>query len=159
MAYTFFTSFKKTLNKSSSRCMYRQMNSAKYVEKRCFRTPNLDRFRLCMPPVSFNFIGLITVFVHEFYRVVHCSVFIAMRLEFGVRFPAVRHYNCSRFNPVLNNGQQCVFVSLLDCHQKTFPAFLLYTSKHPLPFNVMSSVVLSFAKFTFVYLNNLSFSA
>ena len=100
MAYTFFTSFKKTLNKSSSRCMYRQMNSAKYVEKRCFRTPNLDRFRLCMPPVSFNFIGMITVFVHEFYRVVHCSVFIAMRLEFGVRFLAVRHYNCSRFNPV-----------------------------------------------------------
>lgn len=119
----------------------------------------LRQIRLCMPPVSFNFIGMITVFVHEFYRVVHCSVFIAMRLEFGVRFPAVRHYNCSRFNPVLNNGQQCVFVSLLDCHQKTFPAFLLYTSKHPLPFNVMSSVVLSFAKFTFVYLNNLSFSA
>ena len=60
----------------------------------------LRQIRLCMPPVSFNFIGMITVFVHEFYRVVHCSVFIAMRLEFGVRFLAVRHYNCSQFNPV-----------------------------------------------------------
>ena len=156
MAYTFFTSFKKTLNKSSSRCMYRQMNSAKYVEKRCFRTPNLGRFDFaCLQCPSILLVWSPSLF----YRVVHCSVFIAMRLEFGVRFPAVRHYNCSRFNPVLNNGQQCVFVSLLDCHQKTFPAFLLYTSKHPLPLNVMSSVVLSFAKFTFVYLNNLSFSA
>ena len=43
----------------------------------------LRQIRLCMPPVSFNFIGMITVFVHEFYRVVHCSVFIAMRLEYA----------------------------------------------------------------------------
>ena len=27
----------------------------------------LRQIRLCMPPVSFNFIGMITVFVHEFY--------------------------------------------------------------------------------------------
>ena len=67
MAYTFFTSFKKTLNKSSSRCMYRQMNSAKYVEKRCFRTPNLGRFDFACLQCPSIFIGMINVFVHEFY--------------------------------------------------------------------------------------------
>ena len=42
----------------------------------------LRQIRLCMPPVSFNFIGMITVFVHEFYRVVHCLVF-ASSLEYA----------------------------------------------------------------------------
>ena len=34
-------SFRNTVNKSSFLCIYRNKNSAKYVEKRCFLTPNL----------------------------------------------------------------------------------------------------------------------
>ena len=56
---------------------FRQMR-----EEKVLSNTKLRQIRLCMPPVSFNFIGMITVFVHEFYRVVHCSVF-ASSLEYA----------------------------------------------------------------------------
>ena len=116
-------------------------------------------FHLRLSPVTFNFIGTVSLFVHKFLRVIHCSVCIAMLFEIAVRFPAVGYYNCSWFNPLFYQGQQSCFVSFVDCHHKTFPTLLLDSSKNPLSFDVMSSMLFSLSKFAFINLDNLSFSA
>ena len=45
---------------------------------------------LCMPPMTFNIFGMVTVFVHKFSWMINSSVLITMCLRFWVRFQAIR---------------------------------------------------------------------
>ena len=94
--------------------------------------------------MTFNFIGMVTIFVRKFSWIINSLVFITMRLKFGVCFPAIRDNNCSRLNSFLDDRQWCLFVPFFHCHQKTFPAVFLNSSKDPLTFNMMTTVVFLF---------------
>ena len=109
--------------------------------------------------MTFYFIRTVSLFVYKFLQVIHCSVCIPMLFKIAVRFPAVRYYDCSWFNPPFYQRQQSCFVSFVHCHHKTFSAVLLDPSKYPLFFDVMSSMIFSLAKFAFINLDNLSFPA
>lgn len=108
---------------------------------------------LHLTPVALNFIGMTSTVINKFYRMIDCLVLTTIFVKIVISLPAIGNNCCSRCNPLLNKRQQSCLVSLFDSDNEAVTRVLLNSSKNPLSFQMMPSLIFLFPSLAVIYLD------
>ena len=93
-----------------------------------------------LPPMSFLFVCVISLWTYKFHRVVHCLVDESVLGQVRVCFPSVAHYGGAWFHPLLNMRQYSFFTFVFHCQYKALSWVLFHRKPIILPLRASDGI-------------------